>query len=142
METGPRRLPPGRNPEPRGRRVAWALISLVAGLLLGLAGCGKPAVEKGLESDANGYLCLVCKARFYTDRAVFAGHCPQCKQADIQMVVGQTCPADKHVTIVPRGRGSGICEQCRQPTQGICIPGEEDLKAWGAAKKTASEVGG
>lgn len=120
-----------------------ALVSALACfLLMGLAGCGKPAIDKGLESDANGYMCLICKAKFYTDRAVFAGHCPQCKQPNVQMVVGQVCPADKHVSIAPRGRGSGLCEQCGKATRGICLPSEQDLKAWGAAKKTAAEVGG
>jgi hypothetical protein len=130
------------SPDRRGcgaRHVFGALAWL---LLFALAGCGKGKVDQGLESDANGYLCLGCKARFYTARNVFAGRCPQCQQPSVLMVVGQTCPADQHITIAPRGRGSGRCEKCGHATQGICIPNEEALKAWGAARKSAAEVGG
>ena len=111
-------------------------------LLLGLVGCGKSQINKGLESDANGYLCLSCKAKFYTARDVFAGHCPQCQAPNVQLVVGVVCPADNHVTLFARGRGSGVCEECGKPVQAIFIPGEKELKAWGATKKTAAEVGG
>ncbi len=111
-------------------------------LLVGLVGCGKSSVDKALESDANGYLCTLCKTKFYTDREVFAGFCPQCKRPNIEQVIGMLCPADQHVTITMRGRGAVPCEQCQKPVQGMCMPGEKDFKAWGATKKTAAEVGG
>jgi hypothetical protein len=118
------------------------LATLASFFLLALVGCGQSEINKGLESDANGYLCTSCQTKFYTDRSVFAGHCPQCQQPGVQLVVGVVCPADKHATLFARGRGSGVCEQCGKPVQAIFIPGEKELKAWGAAKKTAAEVGG
>ena len=33
------------------------------------------------------------------------------------------------------------CEKCGKTTSGLSIPRESDFKAWGAAKKTAQEVG-
>ncbi len=106
-----------------------------------LAGCGQRAIDQALDSDANGYLCGVCKTKFYTDRAVFANYCPKCKQPKIQFVLGYVCAADKHVTLGARGRGSLSCEQCGRQTTSLSIPREKDFKAWGAPKQTAAEVG-
>ncbi len=119
-------------------KMTWLGVLLVAGLL---AGCGKSRVDQALDSDANGYNCPDCRTKFYTEREVFANHCPQCKQPRIQQVLGFVCPADQHVSVAPRGRGALACEQCGKPTQGVSIPREKDLKAWGASKRTAAEVG-
>jgi hypothetical protein len=112
-------------------------------LVLGLTvtGCGKSGVEQGLKSDANGFLCLACKSRFYTEGAVFANCCPECKKGDIEMVVGFQCSGDQHVTFAPRGKGFTRCEKCQKSASGLVIPSEKELKDWGAAKKSAADVG-
>lgn len=112
----------------------------VAGLALG-SGCRKNAIDQALESDANGYVCGKCNARFYTAREVFPIHCPQCKEKDILQVVSYICAADKHATVSPRGRAGMPCEKCGKPTAGMGIPREVDLKAWGAAKRSGPEIG-
>src|SRR5262249_27027006 len=111
-------------------------------LALGLVGCGKSSVSRALQSDANGYVCSACQAKFYTDRSVFADHCPQCKNVAIQPVLGYVCLADKHTTLAPRGRINVRCEQCGGPASGLSIPGEKEYQAWGAAKKSKNEVSG
>lgn len=88
----------------------------------GGAGCGKSQVEAALDSDANGYLCLECQTKFYTDRAVFANVCPACKKGNIQPVVGFVCPADQEITIAPRGQGFHACKKCGRPTSALMIP--------------------
>src|SRR5512133_1712330 len=107
----------------------------VLGLTLTVTGCKDRKVEQGLESDANGFFCNQCSAKFYTDRRIFASYCPQCKQAAIEPVIGFSCPADKHVTLGPRSRGARRCEKCGQATSGMVIPAEADFKAWGAAHR-------
>jgi hypothetical protein len=119
---------------------------LLAGLILwvGLtfgAGCGKSKIDQALESDANGYLCRACKTKFYTDRQVFANHCPNCKAPEVMQLVGFVCPDDNQVTISTRGAGFGTCEKCRKPVSGLKIPSEADLKTWGAEKKAKADVG-
>lgn len=118
----------------------WAIPSALALTLL-LSGCAKSSIDRALESDANGYVCGSCTARFYTARDIFPIHCPQCKQQDIQQVVGYVCAEDKHVSLSPRGRAGMPCDKCGKPTSGLCLPHETYLKAWGAAKKTGPEVG-
>lgn len=117
-------------------------ILFAAALLLFTAGCKDDKIEKALESDANGYVCQKCTAKFYTSRDIFPAHCPQCRKPDIEQAIGFACPADQHVTVAARSRGARRCEKCGGPTSGISIPREADLKAWGATKKTAAEVGG
>jgi hypothetical protein len=107
-----------------------------------LCGCGKGSVSKALQSDANGYVCSACQARFYTDRSVFADRCPQCRNVAIQPVLGYLCPADQHTTLAPRGRVNVRCEKCGGATSGLSIPGEKEYQAWGAAKKSKNEVSG
>ena len=124
---------------PARRIFAFAAIVLAA--TVWVAGCGKGPEEAALDSDANGYLCLGCQSKFYTDRRVFANHCPACQKPQIEMVVGFVCPVDHYVTYGPRGRGSMKCGQCGKPTSGLSIPREAELKTWGAAHKTAAEVG-
>ena len=121
-------------------RLIILLLTLAAAKLL--AGCGKSAMDQALDSDANGFVCPSCKARFYTDRDVFPTRCPQCQKIKVEMVLGFVCPDDKHVTYAPRGHGSASCEECGKSTSSLSIPREAELKAWGATKKTKSEVGG
>lgn len=111
-------------------------------LMLSQTGCKDQQVEQALDSDANGFLCLKCSAKFFTERRVFPSHCPQCKQPDVDQVIAFSCPADKHLTLGARARGSRRCEKCGGATSGMAIPKEADLKAWGATLKTAAEVGG
>ena len=128
------------------REVDFMLINLRSLCLLvwvaALGGCGKSDVSRALQSDANGYVCSACQARFYTERSVFADRCPQCKNLTIQPVLGYLCPADHHTTLGARGRVNVRCEQCGGPTSGVSIPGEKEYQAWGAAKKTRNEVSG
>lgn len=117
------------------------IVPLLALMVCLGCGCGKSQVDQALDSDANGFLCLDCKAKFYTDREVFANHCPACRKANIEMVVGFNCPADKHVTHAPRGKGFVACEQCGKVTSALSIPREAELKTWGAEHRTSAEVG-
>src|SRR5262249_48677398 len=105
-----------------------------------LSGCGQGKIDHTLDSDANGYLCLTCKAKFYTARSVFADFCPQCKSPNVQQVVGFVCAADQHTTIAPRGPGFLACEQCGKTTSALSIPREKDFKAWGAVKRSGAGV--
>jgi len=125
------------------QRAARTPATLLAVLLLAFcfSGCTKQKVDAALDSDANGYICSKCSEKFYTSRDVFANVCPKCKDADIQQVVGYYCEKDKQATLGPRGRGARRCEKCGNATTGMIVPKESDFKAWGAAKKTAAEVG-
>jgi hypothetical protein len=115
------------------------MFAMLAGALV-LAGCKKSPGEAAGESDVNGYLCVKCKAKFYTGEGVFAEHCPGCKGFDLKPVVGYVCEKDQHVTVMPRGAGMARCEKCRDPLAAIKLPREPDLKAWGATKKSRAEV--
>src|SRR6059036_1091369 len=85
-----------RNLKRRSRATArWSAHLVLSGLLLVtgvFGGCKQRRIDQALESDANGYLCQVCKAKFYTDRAVFANVCPSCKSTQLAQVVGFVCP--------------------------------------------------
>ena len=104
-----------------------------------LAGCGRDAASKALDSDANGYVCTGCATKFYTERKLFPNRCPSCRSGAIEMVLGYACSEDGHVTMAPRARGAA-CEQCRKFTTAVVIPRESDLKAWGARLCSATEV--
>ena len=119
-----------------------SLTTLTVILTLLLCACGRRDVDQALDSDANGYVCLDCGAKFYTDREVFATFCPQCRKPSIEQVLGFVCAADQHVTIGARGRGARGCEKCGKAVSAVSIPTESQLKTWGASKKTAAEVGG
>ena len=90
------------------------------------------------DSDANGYICTTCNAKFYSVRSNFLGpKCPKCQADTLVEAVGYLCPKDQHVTILPRtgGRGGGaVCEKCQTPLNGMVLPREKELKAWGATK--------
>jgi len=124
------------NARMKWRRVLFPL--WVAAAWLAATGCSKDVATEASDSDANGYLCLKCGAKLYTDRSVFlASKCPKCQADGLVEVVGYTCPKDKHVTV--RGRtgdrtGAPVCEQCQGPLAGMRLPREKDLKTWGATK--------
>ena len=108
---------------------------------LGFAGgCGKSSVDRALASDARGYFCPGCRAKFYTAYEVVAAVCPQCKSNDIREVVGFVCSLDQHTTLAPRGRGAVPCEKCGKPASRLSLPREEELKTWQAVRKTQAEV--
>lgn len=119
-------------------------LAAVTALLLTalLSGCGKSEINQALDSDANGFVCQACKAKFYTGRKLFADFCPSCKNGDVRQVVGFVCSHDGHVTLAPRGSGFLACEKCGKSTSALSIPREKELQAWGAAKKGAGEVSG
>lgn len=116
-------------------------IVLMAALALGLmAGCSKNAADTATRSDANGYYCARCGLKFYTPRALFAEHCPQCKQTDILEVVGFVCASDGTVTLTPRGPEMVKCEKCGAAVSSLELPRAKELQSWGATLKTAGEV--
>jgi len=115
---------------------------MLCSALIALCGCGDKQITQALESDANGYLCLACNTKFYTDRKVFPDFCPQCKNPRVTEVLGFVCGTDHHTTLGPRGRNSISCQKCGAATTGLSIPGAKELQAWGAARKEKKEVTG
>jgi hypothetical protein len=117
------------------------LIVCVAAVLLGATACKKDAALEAMESDANGYVCLKCGVKLYTERSVFIGpKCPKCQEDSLMDVVGYYCAKDQHLTIRPRrgDRQGAVCEQCQQPlANAMHSPREKDLKAWGATKTSS-----
>jgi hypothetical protein len=119
-----------------GNVCLWlALASLV------LVSCKKDPALAAMESDANGYLCLKCGAKMYTDRAVFIGpKCPKCNEDSLMPVVGYYCEKDQYLTIrASRGdRHGAVCEKCQGSlANAMRSPREKDLKAWGATKASS-----
>lgn len=119
------------------KAACWlGLLSLLWG-----AGCSRQdAVDAALESDANGYLCLSCNAKFYTERMVFASKCPACRNPNIAQAVSFICAGDQQVNLGPRTVRAVPCQQCGKPATGLGLPREKDLQAWGASRKTSPEV--
>ena len=127
----------------RCRRAAltpnWGVVAAwLAALSLLATACKKDVAFEAMDSDANGYLCLKCGVKLYTDRTVFIGpQCPKCQQETLMDVIGYECKKDHHLTIRPRrgDRQPLACEQCQGPlVNAMRSPREKDLKAWGAAK--------
>ena len=119
-----------------GLVVVWlAAFSLVA------TACRKDAALEAMESNANGYLCLKCGVKLFTDRTVFIGpKCPKCQEDALMDVVGYYCEKDHHLTIRPRrgDRQGAVCDKCQQPlANAMRSPREKDLKAWGATKASS-----
>jgi hypothetical protein len=119
--------------------------AIVAGLGLAAClwfggGCVKSSVDRALGSDARGYFCPGCNAKFYTEFDVIADVCPHCKTNAIREVVGFVCSIDQHATLAPRGRGAVPCEQCGKPASKLSLPREAELKAWNAVRRTKAEV--
>src|SRR6185436_2765375 len=101
-------------------------------LALLLSGCHRDTAKDASDSDTNGYLCRQCGLKFYTDRKVFAEHCPKCRATDIPPVIGFVCPKDNHTTMTTSGEKSFACEQCKSRVTAIRLPREADFCAWGA----------
>ena len=125
----------GRKPWPVAVALWLAAMALIA------TGCKKDASLQAMDSDANGYLCLKCGVKLYTDRSVFIGpQCPKCQQETLMAVVGYECAKDHHLTIRPK-RGDTqplACEQCQGSlANAMRSPRERDLKAWGATKASS-----
>jgi len=110
----------------------------LAFLSLALGGCRKDIAAEASDSDANGYVCLSCDAKLYTDRSVFIGpKCPKCQKDTLMEVVGYYCEKDKHLSLRPRTgdrQGAPVCAQCQAPVNAMRLPRATDLKAWGATK--------
>jgi hypothetical protein len=123
------------------KRAAGLLVACLAAVLLGTTGCKKDSALEAVDTDANGYVCLKCGVKLYTDRAVFIGpKCPKCQEDTLMTVVGYYCEKDHHLTIrASRGDSQGaVCEQCQQPlANAMRSPREKDLKAWGATKTSS-----
>jgi hypothetical protein len=105
-----------------------------------LVGCSKEE-NRGelLNSDANGFLCRQCKFKFFTSRSIYADLCPACKSSDISEVIGFFCDKDQHLTLSPKAK-STTCEKCNNPVGQVRLPTAAQLIAWGAVKKTESDV--
>jgi hypothetical protein len=126
---------------------AWAkgITNLVVVLTLAVlvVSCKKDAAVEAITTDANGYLCLKCGAKYYTSRAVFMeSKCPKCQEYGIEDVVGYLCKKDNHLTIRPRlggPEGKSTCEKCGAYLESAMVmPRETNLLVWGAIKtKTA-----
>jgi hypothetical protein len=136
-------VPPGRGSRfllsPRSvANIFPALIPLaLVGLLIG--GCSKDSRMESIETDAHGYLCQQCGAKFYTGRKVFLeSKCPKCQQDTLVDVVGYMCEKDHHLTLRPKvsgPEGAAICEVCQTHLKNAMVsPREKDLIAWGATR--------
>lgn len=117
---------------------ALSLLVTVA-LLTAMTGCKKDTAADAITTDANGYLCLKCGVKLYTERTVFIGpKCPKCgDENSLIETVAYYCEKDHHLTIRARrgDRHGAVCEQCQAPlANAMRMPREKDLKAWGATK--------
>ena len=120
----------------------WLKSAALGVLLLGwfgIAGCTRDAGQQALETDANGFFCQNCKAKFCTARKVFLeAKCPQCQQFTIVDVAGYFCAKDQHVTVRPKvsgPEGAAVCDQCGAALKNaLVLPRQKDLLAWGASK--------
>jgi transcription initiation factor IIE alpha subunit len=123
---------------PAAQRLAWrTVLFCLAVFVSSLTACKKEGLD-ALETDANGFLCLKCGAKFYTERAIFMGsQCPQCKENTLTQTVGYYCEKDKHLTIraSENDRQGPVCEKCQaRLVNAMKSPHEKDYKAWGATK--------
>jgi DNA-directed RNA polymerase subunit RPC12/RpoP len=117
----------------------FALAALLFLAAIVMTGCGKPGWE-AIDSNANGFICQKCGAKFYTDRAVFAEFCPNCKDANIRPVMGYVCDKCQHLTLSTATHGSTTCEKCQATVSGSKLPTAKEFVEWGAVKKTKAEV--
>ena len=127
----------GRSPAPA--RHHWYFLFFVFALLaLAGLGCSIDVAGEASDSDANGYLCLKCGVKLYTDRSVFIGpKCSKCGEDRLVEVVGYRCAKDQFVTIRPaRGDSRSLaCEKCQASlANAMFLPHAKDLQAWGATK--------
>ena len=113
------------------------ILGLVALCSMWLAGgCSDKGME-ALETDANGFYCTKCQAKFYTPRKVFLeSKCPKCGEFTLESVVGYYCEKDRHTTVRPKvsgPEGAAVCEKCNANLKHALIaPRQKDLQAWGA----------
>jgi hypothetical protein len=134
-----------RELQPAARQIAAAHIRhCLVGLLICCAsfglGCKQSAAEAAGHSDANGYFCRGCKAKFFTKRSVFAARCPSCRSVDLAPVVGFLCDKDGHTTLTTSRDDPVACEQCQTRLANIRLPHEKELRAWGAEQKNKKDV--
>jgi DNA-directed RNA polymerase subunit RPC12/RpoP len=120
-------------------RFAWILPVLWLGVsLVSLTACKKDPAFEAMDSDANGYMCLKCGAKLYTERSTFIGpKCPKCNEDTLIEVVGYYCQKDQYLTIrARRGDPQGpVCDKCQAPlVNAMKTQREKELKAWGATK--------
>jgi len=97
--------------------------------------CKQDVAAEASDSDANGYLCLKCGAKFYAARSNFLGpKCPKCEQEGLVEAVGYFCAKDNHLTVIGRtaDRAGAVCEKCGAALSRMRLPREKDLQAWGA----------
>ena len=126
-----------RHPKHSDRVGMLAIMLALASLILG--GCGKDPAMAAIETDAYGFQCMKCQAKFYTDRkSPLGSKCPKCQQDYVEDVVGFWCEKDQHMTIRPRvsgPEGAAVCEKCGTSLKNAMIsPKQKDLVAWGATK--------
>jgi hypothetical protein len=124
------------------RGLPLVLLALAAFLI---GGCSKDAGMAVIETDAHGYLCQQCRAKFYTERKVFLeSKCPKCQQDTLSDVTGYWCEKDHHLTIRPRvsgPEGASVCETCGMHLKNAMVsPREKDLLAWGATKTAPAQA--
>src|SRR5450631_1091191 len=114
------------------RPIGRSILVVGVAVVLLVSGCGKNVAKDASDSDANGYLCTKCGAKFYTSRSVFLGvTCPKCKADALVEVVGYVCEKDNHLTLKGRTNdrnGAEVCEKCGAPLGGMRLPREKDLK--------------
>ena len=116
-----------------------ALCWLVVWTAFFVTGCRKDPALDAIQSDANGYVCTNCGAKYYTARkAYMEAKCPKCGQYTLEDVVGYYCEKDKHLTLRPKvsgPAGAAVCEVCGAHLQNAMVtPREKDLVPWGAIK--------
>jgi hypothetical protein len=122
----------------------WCRANALRALMLMLLalvcnGCGKDPAMAAIESDAYGFQCMKCEAKFFTDRkSPLGSKCPKCGQDSVEDAVGYWCEKDQHLTIRPRvsgPAGASVCEKCGADLKNAMMsPREKDLKAWGATR--------
>ena len=121
----------------RKRNWSFLFFGFAFAALVGL-GCKQDVARDASDSDANGYLCLKCGAKLYTERSVFIGpKCAKCQEDRLVEVVGYRCAKDQFLTIRPaRGDSRSVtCEKCQASlANAMFLPRAKDLQAWGATK--------
>lgn len=122
----------------RGKRAWVCLLFLFALVALAGVGCKQDVASDASDSDANGYLCLKCGVKLYTDRSVFIGpKCSKCQEDTLVEVVGFRCEKDQFLTLRPsRGDSRSVtCEKCQASlANAMFLPRAKDLQAWGATR--------
>ncbi len=106
---------------------------------LGMTSCKQDIASEASDSDANGYICLKCGVKLYTERSRFIGpRCPKCSEDSLMDVVAYTCAKDHQLIVRPRRGdrgGAPVCDKCQANlANSMFLPREKDLKAWGATK--------